>query len=37
VAARIFTQGLCLPSGSTLTDADIGRVVEVIEQLAVGA
>ncbi len=37
VAAGIFEQGLCLPSGSTLTDADLGRVVEVIEQLAPGA
>jgi dTDP-4-amino-4,6-dideoxygalactose transaminase len=37
VAAGIFAQGLCLPSGSTLTDTDLGRVVEVIEQLAVGA
>jgi dTDP-4-amino-4,6-dideoxygalactose transaminase len=37
VADRIFEQGLCLPSGSTLTDADLGRVVEVIEHLAAGA
>jgi dTDP-4-amino-4,6-dideoxygalactose transaminase len=37
VADRIFEQGLCLPSGSTLSDADLGRVVEVIEQLAAGA
>jgi len=36
-AARIFERGLCLPSGSTLSDADLGRVVEVIEQLSVGA
>jgi dTDP-4-amino-4,6-dideoxygalactose transaminase len=33
VAARIFDHGLCLPSGSNLTDADIERVVGVIEQL----
>jgi dTDP-4-amino-4,6-dideoxygalactose transaminase len=34
VAARIFERGLCLPSGSSLTDADQGRVVGVIEQLS---
>jgi dTDP-4-amino-4,6-dideoxygalactose transaminase len=33
VAARIFDQGLCLPSGSSLTDTDIDRVVGVIERL----
>ncbi len=37
VAAAIFERGLCLPSGSTLSDADLGRVVGVIEQLALGA
>jgi dTDP-4-amino-4,6-dideoxygalactose transaminase len=37
VAAGIFEQGLCLPSGSTLSDADLQRVVGVIEQLSVGA
>jgi dTDP-4-amino-4,6-dideoxygalactose transaminase len=34
VAARIFEQGLCLPSGSTLSDADLGRVVGVIKHLS---
>ncbi|MBP3302240.1 MAG: DegT/DnrJ/EryC1/StrS family aminotransferase [Opitutales bacterium] len=28
---KIFSQGLCLPSGSSLTDEDIFRVVEVIK------
>ena len=37
VAAGIFAQGLCLPSGSTLSDADLQRIVGVIEQLSVGA
>ena len=37
VAARIFERGLCLPSGSTLSDSDLGRVVGVIERLSVGA
>ena len=27
---KIFSRGLCLPSGSSLTDADLARVVEVI-------
>jgi dTDP-4-amino-4,6-dideoxygalactose transaminase len=33
VAARIFDHGLCLPSGSNLTDSDLERVVGVIERL----
>ncbi len=33
-AARIFEQGLCLPSGSSLSDADLARVVEVIHRLS---
>lgn len=28
---KIFSQGLCLPSGSSLSDDDIARVVEVIK------
>ncbi len=28
---KIFSQGLCLPSGSSLTDEDIVRVVEVLK------
>ena len=28
---KIFSQGLCLPSGSSLTDEDIARVVEVLK------
>jgi len=33
VSAAVFERGLCLPSGSNLADADLGRVVEVIEHL----
>ena len=32
VAETLFANGLCLPSGSSLTDADVDRVCEVIEQ-----
>jgi pyridoxal phosphate-dependent aminotransferase EpsN len=32
VAARIFERGLCLPSGSSLTEGDLGRVVEVVRR-----
>jgi dTDP-4-amino-4,6-dideoxygalactose transaminase len=28
VAAQLFDRGLCLPSGSGLTDADQSRVIE---------
>jgi pyridoxal phosphate-dependent aminotransferase EpsN len=28
VAEEIFRRGLCLPSGSAMTDADIERVVD---------
>lgn len=31
VAEALFANGLCLPSGSNLTDADIDRVCDVIE------
>lgn len=31
VAETLFANGLCLPSGSTLTDADIDRVCDVID------
>ncbi|MDR3650551.1 MAG: aminotransferase class I/II-fold pyridoxal phosphate-dependent enzyme [Acidimicrobiales bacterium] len=37
VAAGIFGQGLCLPSGSSLSDADLHRVVDVVERLAARA
>lgn len=30
VAEKLFEKGLCLPSGSTLTDGDIERVAEVV-------
>jgi dTDP-4-amino-4,6-dideoxygalactose transaminase len=32
---RLFKSGLCLPSGSILTEADLGRVVENILQTIV--
>jgi pyridoxal phosphate-dependent aminotransferase EpsN len=30
VSEALFDRGLCLPSGSSMTDADVGRVVEVV-------
>lgn len=30
VSSAIFERGLCLPSGSAMTDADVDRVVEVV-------
>lgn len=30
VAERLFEQGLCVPSGSAMTDADVERVIEVV-------
>ena len=30
VAARLFEIGLCLPSGSSLTDEDQDRIVEIV-------
>ncbi len=32
VSKDLFDRGLCLPSGSAMTSADIGRVVEVVAQ-----
>lgn len=34
VAAKLFDQGLCLPSGSNLPDADLVRVVAVLRRCA---
>ncbi len=34
VAERLFDMGLCLPSGSSLTDHDRGRVAGVIQRVA---
>jgi pyridoxal phosphate-dependent aminotransferase EpsN len=34
--ATIFERGLCLPTGSSLDDSDLGRVVEVIRDLSRG-
>ena len=30
VAEEIFRRGLCLPSGSSMTDADVARVVDAV-------
>jgi pyridoxal phosphate-dependent aminotransferase EpsN len=35
VAADLFARGLCLPSGSSLTEADLEGVVSVVRQTAV--
>jgi hypothetical protein len=32
----LFERGLCLPSGSSLTEAELRRVVAEIHQLAAG-
>jgi dTDP-4-amino-4,6-dideoxygalactose transaminase len=34
VARNLFERGLCLPSGSAMTSADLDRVVEVIHRVA---
>ncbi|MEN6449982.1 MAG: GNAT family N-acetyltransferase [Thermoguttaceae bacterium] len=34
VAERIFEQGLCLPSGSNLSQADLSRVVDIVRAVA---
>ncbi len=36
VSERLFDNGLCLPSGSSLTDADIERVAEIISAVCAG-
>jgi dTDP-4-amino-4,6-dideoxygalactose transaminase len=33
VAEELFAKGLCLPSGSNLTETDLARVVEVIQRM----
>lgn len=37
VAERLFERGLCLPSGSQLTETHLTRVVDVIRSLCVGS
>ena len=34
VAAGLFERGLCLPSGTSLTDADLARVADVVRRVA---
>jgi pyridoxal phosphate-dependent aminotransferase EpsN len=36
VSDRLFAQGLCLPSGSSLSEDEQGRVIEVIKTLVYG-
>ncbi len=36
VAERIFATGLCLPSGSSLTDADQDRVIAIVHDVLTG-
>lgn len=33
VSEQLFEQGLCLPSGSNLTEEDLGRVINAIQQI----
>ena len=33
VAERLFDHGLCLPSGSNLSESDLERVVEVVRRV----
>lgn len=33
IAERLFEQGLCLPSGSNLTDSDFDRIFEALDRL----
>jgi dTDP-4-amino-4,6-dideoxygalactose transaminase len=34
VAEQFFSQGLCLPSGADMSDADVDRIADVIENCA---
>lgn len=36
VSARLFANGLCLPSGSSLTESDRGRVIEAVRSVFPG-
>jgi pyridoxal phosphate-dependent aminotransferase EpsN len=36
VAARLFEQGLCLPSGSNLTEGDLARIVRTVRSVGRG-
>lgn len=35
VAEDIFEHGLCLPSGSSLSDADLNRIIEIVRSVSV--
>jgi dTDP-4-amino-4,6-dideoxygalactose transaminase len=37
VADRLFEQGLCLPSGSSLTEPDMDRVISIVRRTFTGA
>jgi dTDP-4-amino-4,6-dideoxygalactose transaminase len=32
VAEDLFNRGLCLPSGTVMTEEDLGRIIEVIRE-----
>jgi dTDP-4-amino-4,6-dideoxygalactose transaminase len=32
-SARLFEHGLCLPSGSNLTDSDFDRITDVMDRI----
>ena len=36
VAAALFDQGLCLPSGSAMTANDLSRVIAVVRRCVAG-
>jgi hypothetical protein len=36
VSAALFDRGLCLPSGSSMSAADLGRVLDVLAQTIEG-
>jgi dTDP-4-amino-4,6-dideoxygalactose transaminase len=33
VCERLFRDGVCLPSGSSMSDADVGRVIAACERV----
>jgi dTDP-4-amino-4,6-dideoxygalactose transaminase len=33
ISGRIFQDGLCLPSGSSLTDTDLERIVDIVRSV----
>ena len=37
VAEQLFDQGLCLPSGTALEDAQLDRIIAAVQEIAQGA